>query len=361
MEEEMNSFYRGAARLATLAVLLLALAACGSDAEEPSADPAPEEEPDDTDTEAPDDEEESEESADASECPDGVDSIGYSPLTMEFDYFQFTVEGMREAAEACGVEIAIDDPGVDAAAQVSGIENLITAGADAIAIVSVDPEAVQTGVSAARAADVFVISQVSTFENADVYVGLIETEFGRLQGELAAQAVVDAKPDVETYKVAILNADSLGEGLLDRKEGLVTGLEQTIDNYEIVADVEAFAEDTALSAVENILQANPDLDLILTVNDPGSLGARSAVQAAGLSLTEEVVVGGLGIDRRVLEGVLAGDFPGTVSPEPVETGRTLVRVAFQLLRGETVESQVDVVPIQITTENAQQYIDELYG
>lgn len=289
-----------------------------------------------------------------------AEKIGYSPLTMEFDYFRFTLQGMEEVAEQCGIEVVVDDPGIDAAEQVSGIENQIASGVAALAIVSVDPVAIETAVNAAKDAGLPVVSQVSTFEGADVYVGLPEHEFGRLQGVLNGEGLLEFKPDKDTYKVAILNADSLGEGLLDRKQGLIDGLEESVDNYEIVADVEAFAEDTALSAVETILQANPDLDLIMTVNDPGSLGARSAVQSAGLELNAEVIVGGMGIDKRVLEGVLAGDFPGAVSPEPVATGRTMVELMLQLLRGETVEEQVDVPPVQITKENAQQYIDELY-
>jgi hypothetical protein len=39
----------------------------------------------------------------------------------------------------------------------------------------------------------------------------------------------------------------------------------------------------------------------------------------------------------------------------------LANVAFALNRGETVPTNVVVPVIQITTENAQQFIDELYG
>ena len=289
-----------------------------------------------------------------------IDQIGYSPLTMEFDYFRFTVQGMETAGEECGIEIVADDPGNDAARQVSGIESLLAGGAGAIAITSIDPDAIETAVEAAHDGGAFVLSQVSTFEGADAYVGLPETEFGRLQANLAAAALVELKPDEETYQIAILNADSLGSGLLDRKAGLVEGLEEVIDNYEIVADVEAYEEETALSSVETILQGNPDVDLILTVNDPGSLGARSAVQASSLGLNEDVIVGGLGIDRRVLEGVLDGDFPGTVSPEPVATGQQLVWAAMALSRGDDVPTNILVPPVQITAENAQEYIDLLY-
>ncbi len=299
--------------------------------------------------------------ASASACPGvTIKKIGYSPLTAKFDYFQFTIQGMKDAAAKCGAEVVVDDPDNDSGKQVTGIENLLTSGVDAVGIVSIDPNAIETAVNQAKEADAFVISQVSTFKGADVYVGLPESEFGRLQGSGASAALLKAKPDKPQYKVAILNADSLGSGLLDRKAGLISGLEENITDYEIVSDVEAFTEEDALAAVETILQAHPDLDLILTVNDPGSLGARSAVQASGLKLNTDVMVGGLGIDKRVLQGVLDGDFPQSVSPEPVATGAAIVQAAFDLSAGKSVDKNVEVPPVLITKENAQQYLDELY-
>lgn len=289
-----------------------------------------------------------------------LDKIGYSPLTMGFDYFRFTAEGMEQQAKACGIAIVTDDPQNDAAKQVSGIETMLTGGAGAVAITSVDPKAIETAVGAAKRQDAFVISQVSTFKGADVYVGLEEHDFGRLQGKGAGEALLDLKPDKDSYEVAILNADSLGSGLLDRKRGLKDGLDEAGVKYDVVADIEAYEEEAALTAVEDILQANPTLDLILTVNDPGSLGARSGVKAAGKKLNGDVVVGGLGIDKRVLQGVLKGDFPQSVSPEPVAIGQAMVRAALDLSAGRSVEKNIDIAPVLITKENAQEYLDNLY-
>jgi ribose transport system substrate-binding protein len=294
---------------------------------------------------------------------DGVtfDKIGYSPLTMEFDYFQFIEAGIKQIADQCKVEVVTADPRVDATKQVSDIESMVSGGVDSVAIYSVDPTAVLTAVDAAKAAGVKVIAAVSVFEGSDASVGISDHDFGFAQGVLAGPVLQERKPGQATYKVAILNADSLGPNLLDRKQGLIDGLKTNISNYEIVTDVEAWAEDTALSAVETILQAHPDLDLILTVNDPGSLGAASAVEAAGKDLKTGTIVMGLGIDKRVLEGVLDGTFPGSVSPEPIATGRALAAVSFALNRGDTVPANVVVPVVTITTENAQSMIDALYA
>jgi ribose transport system substrate-binding protein len=290
-----------------------------------------------------------------------IDKIGYSPLTMEFDYFQFIEAGMKQVADQCGVEVVTADPRVDATKQVADIESMVSGGTDAVAIYSVDPVAILTAVDAAKAAGAKVIAAVSVFEGADVSVGISDRDFGFAQGVLAGPILKERKPDKATYKVAILNADSLGPNLLDRKQGLIDGLTTGVTNFEIVSDVEAWAEDTALSAVETILQAHPDLDVILTVNDPGSLGALSAVEAAGIDSNSGTIVMGLGIDRRVLEGVLDGSFPGSVSPEPIATGRALASVALALSRGDAVPANIVVPVVTITTENAQSIIDALYS
>ncbi len=287
--------------------------------------------------------------------------IGYSPLTMEFEYFKFIETGMKQIAEQCGVEVVTADPKVDAAQQVSDVENLVSGGVGAVAVYCVDPKAVMAAVDTAHKNNVKVVAAVSAFDDADAYVGISDYEFGLIEGRLAGPALLAAKPGKDKYKVATLNADSLGPNLLDRKKGLTVGLAENVKNFEVVADVEAWAEDKALAAVETILQKYPDLDLILTVNDPGTLGALSAVQAAGIDPRKGTIVMGLGIDKRVLQAVLDDLIPGSVSPEPIATGRTLTAVAFALERGDKVDKNIVVPVVAITKENAQQYIDELYG
>jgi fructose transport system substrate-binding protein len=216
---------------------------------------------------------------------------------------------------------------------------------------------VETAVDAAKTAGVKVLAAVSVFDGADVSVGISDHEFGYQEGLLAGPILLKDKPGRDSYNVAILNADSLGSNLLDRKKGLTDGLTAAGVKFTVVSDVEAWAEDTALNATETLLQAHPDVDLILTVNDPGSLGAESAVEAAG---NKSTIVMGLGIDKRVLQGVLDGTFPGSVSPAPIETGRALAAVSFALNRGDKVPANVVVPVVTITKDNAQAIMDSLY-
>ena len=109
--------------------------------------------------------------------------IGYSPLSSELEYFQRVILGMQKKCDELGIELLISDPQLDLNKQVTGLENLLTAGAQSLVICCLDPVAVEAAVDEAHAQGKTVISHVSTFKGADVYVGLDEYSFGYAGGE----------------------------------------------------------------------------------------------------------------------------------------------------------------------------------
>jgi ABC-type sugar transport system substrate-binding protein len=293
-------------------------------------------------------------------CPPEGTKVGYSPLTMEFEWFTFVAQGLIDAAAECGVEVVVFDPKSDAAEQVNGVETMLASGIAAVAISAVDGNAISVVVDAAHAQGVPVVQHVSSVPGADVNVGVPELEFGRQIGLAGGQWLASAKPDDAPYKIAILNADSLGTGLLDRKAGLLAGLEESIpaDQYEIVSDIEAYAEDTALDNASTILQANPDLDLFLTVNDVGALGALAAIETAGLDPATDVAAVG-SLTRRGLEAVVAGTMPGGTVVPGAPHGEALADALFALLAGETPEFDQLVNPsLVLTPEEAAEWLEK---
>jgi ribose transport system substrate-binding protein len=291
-------------------------------------------------------------------CPPEGTKVGYSPITMQFEWFTFVANGLKDEAAKCGVEVLVYDPNGDAQDQVSGVESMLTSGISAIAISAVDGNAIKVAVDEAHAQGIPVVQHVSSVPGADANVGVPESEFGRQIGLAGGKWLVGAKPE-GPYEVAILNADSLGEGLLDRKAGLLAGLEESVPagSYEVVADTEAYAEDTALDAATIILEANPDLDLFLTVNDVGALGALAAIEAAGLDPATQVgAVGSL--TRRGLEAVVAGKMPGGTAVPGAPHGEALARTMFALIAGQQPEFDQFVNPsLVLTKEEAQEWLE----
>ena len=296
----------------------------------------------------------------ATDCPAAGTTIAYTPITGELDWFS-AIEGELQArADACGVELLKFDPAGDAAKQADGIETFITSGAKAIGISAVDSDAIKSAVADAKAKGIYIVQHVSAVPDFDANVGVPEADFGRMIGEVGGEWIVATKPDETEYQVAILNADSLGEGLLTRKQGLIYGLESALGGkpYKIVSDVEAYAEDKALDATASILSANPEVDLILTVNDAGALGALAAIESAGLTPNVDVATVG-SLTQRGLEAVIAGKMPGGITVPGPPHGDALADVMFGLLTGTLkAGADVQVPPTQVrTAEEAQAAID----
>jgi len=276
-----------------------------------------------------------------------IEKIGYSPLTSQFEYFQRVILGMKQGCEEIGAELLIDDPQSKLENQITGLENLITAGAQSLVICCLDPVAVESVVEEAKSKGIFVVSHVSTFKGADVYVGLDEYNFGLAGGEAFAKEISKYLKD-DKLIVANLNSDTLGEGLVQRNKGELDGIKKTYPDIEIVGNLTAFDEATALSTVETMLQANPDINVVVCTNDPAAYGAISAIEAAGKKLNEDIFVCCLGDQFKTLDLVEEGKILSSVTVSPEACGKLMVEVSAKLFNGETLEKNI-FIPFEPVT------------
>jgi ribose transport system substrate-binding protein len=282
-----------------------------------------------------------------------ISKIGYSTLTTQMEYFQRVILGMQLTCKKNNIELLLDDPQLDLDKQLTGLENLLTSGAQALVICSLDPVAVGAAVDEAHAKNIPVISHVSTFENADCYVSLKESEWGMMLGTTFGEELKKIEPDME-LKMAVLSADSLGEGLLQRVQGELDGIMKSYPDAKVIARSDAFDEATALTTVETMLQANPDINVIVCSNDPGAYGAISAVEGAGKELNKDIYICTGGDQFKTLDMVEQGKILISAEAGPEKTGVLMVENAIKLIKGEEVplNSYMDLIPI--TKDNVKQ-------
>lgn len=286
--------------------------------------------------------------------------IAYSPLTMETDFFQLFAQGMKEAAAKCGVELAVDDPKNDAAKQVAGVENLVTTKPAAIAITSVDPKAIVTAVETANKAGVPVFSLFGGFEGTKSDLGPSNLEIGLLTGRPAGEWAKERLPTDRKLQVAFLNNDSLGEGLLERKKGVIQGWEESIKNYEIVMDVEALTEDEGFNAMETILQKYPNIDAVLGTNGDSAVGAITVLENKGRKVGKDVIAAISGNSKREIELVRDGKAPGGPYADATVWGNAAAETIFKYLKGEKVAQAVPLPLSVLTPENAAEALQKYY-
>lgn len=295
------------------------------------------------------------------EC-DGVTitKVGYSPYSNTGGYFPFVEKGLNEVLAPCGITVTTSDPDADSGKQVSGIENLVAAGAKAVIVTPTDPLAISPIAKRLGEQDILIVGLATSIPEADITFNLDDHAFGVLEGTSAGEWL-EANRTGEKPEVAILHQDSGGDPLLARHEGVIDGINDVLGegNWDLVSEVEAFQEDTGNSQTSVILQAHPDLDLIVGMNDSSALGAVSAIASSGRTPGKDVGVVTGGEDQRILDYVLSGEVISTVGLFPVNQGKIIAETILKALSGADVERE-QIVPVELVTkDNAQQILDSL--
>jgi len=202
-------------------------------------------------------------------------TIGMSFQELNNQYFVTMQKALESAAESIGAEVIITDARHDVAKQVSDVEDMIQRGVDILLLNPADSVGVETAVLAAKEAGVTTIAIDAQAKGpVDGFVGSKNYDAGYKSCDYLAQ-----KLDGEG-QVALLDGIPVVP-ILQRIDGCTAALGE-YSGIEIVDKQNGRQERAqAMTVTENIIQANPDLDGIFSVNDIGSLGALVAIEASG--------------------------------------------------------------------------------
>ncbi len=125
----------------------------------------------------------------------------------------------------------------------------------------------------------------------------------------------------------------------DRGEGFNKALEGT--EIEVVAKQTAnFNKAEGLTVMENILQAQPDIQVVFAHNDEMALGAMEAIDAAGRS--DDIIIVGFDASPDAVSAVEAGTMAATVAQKPDLIATAGIETMLKAIAGEKVDSAVPV-------------------
>jgi fructose transport system substrate-binding protein len=205
---------------------------------------------------------------------------------------------MKEGAQAKGKELGVEIKAYagkvdgDSESQVAAIESCIADGAKGILIAASDTKGIVPSVKKARDAGLVVIAldtPLEPIDAADMTFATDNLEAGKLigawaaatMGEGAKTAVVgflDLAPSQPSVDVLRDQGFMMGFGI-DPKDASKIGDE---DDPRIAGhDVTAGNEEGGRKAMENLLQKNPNINVIHTINEPAAVGAYEALKAVG--------------------------------------------------------------------------------
>ena len=218
--------------------------------------------------------------------------VGLITKTETNPFFVKMKEGAQAEADKLGIELQTfaGKKDGDNETQVQAIESLIAAGAKGILITPSDSKAIVPSIQQARDAGMLVIALDTPLEPADAADATFATDnfkAGELIGEWAA-----AKMSGKDAKIALLDLNPDGISVdVARDQGFLKGFGIDVadetkigdesDPRIVGNDVTDGSEEGGRTAMENLLQKDPGINLVYTINEPAAAGAYAALKDAG--------------------------------------------------------------------------------
>ena len=232
---------------------------------------------------------------------------------------------MKEGASAKATELGVDlktyagkDDG-DNEGQVAAVESCIADGAKGILITPSDTKAIVPTIKKARDAGILVIAldtPLDPIDAADQTMATDNFEAGRLIGAYAAAKLGDKAKDAHIGFLDI-NTKQVTVDVL-RDQGFMKGFGIDVKNVAVIGDEDDKRivghdytngnPEGGRKAMENLLQIDPLINVIHTINEPAAAGAYEALKAVGKE--KDVLImsvdGGCPGVKNVSEGVIGG-------------------------------------------------------
>ncbi|MFK7992741.1 MAG: sugar ABC transporter substrate-binding protein [Granulosicoccus sp.] len=234
-------------------------------------------------------------------------------------FFVKMKEGATAKADELGIKLSTYAGKVDGdhETQVQAIETCIASGAKGILLTASDTAAIVPVVQQARDAGLLVIALDTPLEPisaADATFATDNFKAGELIGQWAAAQLGEKAADA---KIAMLDlaASQPSVGVL-RDQGFLQGFGIELNDPNkwgdetdpriVGNDITSGNEEGGRTAMENLMQIDPEINVVYTINEPAAAGAYEALKAFGRE--EDVLIvsvdGGCPGVANVVDGVI---------------------------------------------------------
>ncbi|WP_413989463.1 substrate-binding domain-containing protein [Labrys okinawensis] len=294
--------------------------------------------------------------AQAADC-----KIGVAMYTLSAPYFAAQQAAAIDEGKKAGCEVTTSDGQNDMGKQISDVEDMVAKGVNLLILNPRDPEGLVGAANAATKAGVKVVvmdSSINTKANVITQVRSSNDQNGFLVGEWLAKKM-QGKP----VKIILLSGSQGNEVGRDRRLGVFRGLVEGQLVNEGKAGFEVlgqgwgnWATEDGLKAAEDLLQAHPDVNVLLAENDSMALGGMKALQAAGK--TDVLVLAAADGQKEALALIKDGKYGATGLNDPDLVARTAVDIGMKALKGDLPADFPKLnltTPAVITQDNVDKY------
>lgn len=255
--------------------------------------------------------------------------VAFLPPASTLNFYRPVSAGIRAVAKTSSVavtELAPQD-GTDTYAQAGMIQDAISRGVDAIIITTHDEHAAAPVLK--RAVDRGIVVVIT---NSDIrsFPTPIHAVIGYSQRNAMKQLgqYVTRLAGSREFNVGII------EGLpgyhnTERTEGFLSGIDRT--KIKVSGRLSgSWTTEGGNTATLDILQAHPQINVLVTANDDMAIGASLAAKSLG----KKVLTTGADGQTPALEAIASGSLVATVDAAPYQMGEVAMQVALDSLAGK---------------------------
>ena len=322
-------------------------------------------------------------------------SIGFALRTANGSYYASIGDIVKSTCDELGWECTVLDANNDTTKELENMETLVASGVDLIFLDCVDPSAATASQRAAYDAGIPVINLDSGVDDMSMQVTTVYSDNeqnGLVVGKYYAETL---DPDYEISAI-LLSGNTGSIAGKQRRDGLMAGIimqrtgcteeeawaaAEEMEN-SIVSSGKAENEDAkftitgqgwgnwtideGLVAAEDLITANPDVNLVLAENDPMLIGALTALDNAGITYGEEGTVKLISAADGSKDGydaIKEGKIMAIGENSPAKIAELGMEIAqYILVDGTDPESYEDITmtpAAAVTKENVEEHYE--YG
>jgi simple sugar transport system substrate-binding protein len=221
--------------------------------------------------------------------------------------------GAEQAAKDMDAKLTFSSANGDHEKQAQLIAAAVTSKVDGLAVSAADPDAIRAALQKATSAGIPVVTLNSGGEQSQSlgalsHVGQTETIAGEQAGQRLAQT--GAK------KLLCVNGESGNIGQVQRCDGAKQGFTAKGGEFEVTNVKGVNDLSTTLNEIQSKLQADPDIDAVLTLNPDIAISARDAIKGAG----SKAKLGTFDLSGDVVKGIKSGEIQFAVDQQPYIQG-----------------------------------------
>jgi ribose transport system substrate-binding protein len=246
--------------------------------------------------------------------------------------------------------------------QLADVEDLLARDIDLLILNPLDPQGLVPATKMATEAGVPVIIIDSSIDDSADFVTTIQSnnqKNGELVGEWLAKQMQG-----EHMNIALISGAPGNPVGRERRQGVFRGIieEQLRQNnsagFSIVSQGWGnWAHEEGLNAMEDILVAHPNINVLLTENDSMALGAMEALKEAG-KIDDVLIVAAADGQKEALALIKEGEYGATGLNNPKLIAEAAVTVGLDYLSGNTNIQKITYTdPAAITYDNVDEFYD----